>query len=228
MASGITSPVGTAAATPPTSNAATISRAAGGAMGKDQFLQLLVAQMKNQDPMNPQDGSQMAAQLAQFSSVEQLTQINETLTSQGSGQSSLAQLMAENGALSTVGKHVMVSAGAVDTTSGAPGAISADLPAGAASAKLRVFDANGKEVAAQDLGAVSGGRRAFDVSSRVKGLPGGVYKYVVEATGTSGEVVNAPTYVSGTVTGVRYTTQGPVLTVGGAALPYMSVTEVTG
>jgi flagellar basal-body rod modification protein FlgD len=51
----------------------------GGPMGKDQFLQLLVAQMKNQDPMNPMDGQQMAAQLAQFSSVEQLISANDTL-----------------------------------------------------------------------------------------------------------------------------------------------------
>ncbi len=49
------------------------------ALGKDEFLKLLVAQMKNQDPMNPMDGQQMAAQLAQFSSVEQLISANDTL-----------------------------------------------------------------------------------------------------------------------------------------------------
>ena len=49
-------------------------------MGKDQFLKLLVAQMKNQDPESPMDGTQMAAQLAQFSTVEQLQNANTTLT----------------------------------------------------------------------------------------------------------------------------------------------------
>ena len=48
-------------------------------MGKQQFLQLLVAQMKNQDPLNPMDGTQMASQLAQFSTVEQLQNANDTL-----------------------------------------------------------------------------------------------------------------------------------------------------
>jgi flagellar basal-body rod modification protein FlgD len=48
-----------------------ITNASGGAMGKDQFVQLLVTEMKNQDPMNPMDGKDLAAQLAQFSSVEQ-------------------------------------------------------------------------------------------------------------------------------------------------------------
>ncbi|MEO7103727.1 MAG: flagellar hook capping FlgD N-terminal domain-containing protein [Gemmatimonadaceae bacterium] len=56
-----------------------ITNAAGGAMGETQFLQLLVSQMKNQDPMNPMDGKDLAAQLAQFSSVEQLMNINTKL-----------------------------------------------------------------------------------------------------------------------------------------------------
>jgi len=56
-----------------------ITAAAGGAMGKDQFVQLLVSEMQNQDPMNPMDGKDLAAQLAQFSSVEQLMNINTKL-----------------------------------------------------------------------------------------------------------------------------------------------------
>ncbi|HEY8312283.1 MAG TPA: flagellar hook capping FlgD N-terminal domain-containing protein [Gemmatimonadaceae bacterium] len=70
-----------AAAAGSNSNSASsaITNAAGGAMGKDQFVQLLVSEMKNQDPMNPMDGKDLAAQLAQFSSVEQLMNINTKL-----------------------------------------------------------------------------------------------------------------------------------------------------
>ncbi len=50
-------------------------------MGETQFLQLLVSQMQNQDPMSPMDGTQMASQLAQFSSVEQLMDINTKIDS---------------------------------------------------------------------------------------------------------------------------------------------------
>jgi len=59
--------------------AASLAAAAGGAMGKDEFVKLLVAQMKNQDPLNPMDGKELAAQLAQFSSVEQLVNMNNKL-----------------------------------------------------------------------------------------------------------------------------------------------------
>lgn len=67
----------TSSATGSSSN--TISQAAGGAMGKDQFVKLLVSEMRNQDPMNPMDGKELAAQLAQFSSVEQLMNVNTKL-----------------------------------------------------------------------------------------------------------------------------------------------------
>jgi flagellar basal-body rod modification protein FlgD len=73
-------------ATPPTAPVGpTADRAAlppsnpKGALGKDAFLQLLVAQLKNQDPLAPQDGKEMAAQLAQFSSVEQLQNMNDAV-----------------------------------------------------------------------------------------------------------------------------------------------------
>ena len=56
-----------------------ITQAAGGAMGKDQFVKLLVTEMKNQDPLNPMDGKDLAVQLAQFSSVEQLMNANTKL-----------------------------------------------------------------------------------------------------------------------------------------------------
>jgi len=56
-----------------------ISNAAGGSLGKDEFVKLLVTQMQNQDPLNPMDGKDLAVQLAQFSSVEQLMNINTKL-----------------------------------------------------------------------------------------------------------------------------------------------------
>jgi flagellar basal-body rod modification protein FlgD len=52
-------------------------------LGQDAFLQLLVTQLEHQDPSQPQDDSQFIAQLAQFTSVEQLTEINQTLQSIG-------------------------------------------------------------------------------------------------------------------------------------------------
>jgi len=63
----------------PSTGAGSALTGAGGKMGKDEFLKLLVAQMRHQDPLDPMDGQQMAAQLAQFSSVEQLVTANDRL-----------------------------------------------------------------------------------------------------------------------------------------------------
>jgi flagellar basal-body rod modification protein FlgD len=173
------------------------------------------------------DSSQMAAQLAQFSSVEQLQQINETLAGQGTSQSGLQQLLAENGALASVGKNVVVSAAAVDTTNGAPTSLQADIPSGATSATLHVYDAKGTEVATQALGAPTTGRQTFALQGSAAAVKGGVYTYAVTTTNSSGTETASNTYVAGRVDGVRYTTQGPVLTIGGVAVPYMAVTEIT-
>lgn len=52
-------------------------------LGKDAFLKLMMAQMQNQDPLSPMDNTQMVAQMAQFTSVEQLTNISEQLEKMG-------------------------------------------------------------------------------------------------------------------------------------------------
>jgi flagellar basal-body rod modification protein FlgD len=80
MAAGITGAASPAAPAAPTGERASpLPTNTKGEMGKDQFLQLLVAQLKHQDPLSPDDGKEMAAQLAQFSSVEQLVTVNDTL-----------------------------------------------------------------------------------------------------------------------------------------------------
>ena len=227
MATGI-SATGTASTINGAKQPDSLTKGAGGALGKDQFLQLLVAQMKNQDPMNPMDGTQMAAQLAQFSSVEQLTQINETLATQNSGQTGLATLMANNGALGAVGKSVLVGADAVDTCKGAPTQVLADSPATAKSATLKVYDANGTEVASQDLGSPGGGRKSITLSAATKSSIGsGTFKYVVEADTGETDPAPVPTYVTGKIDSVRFTSKGPMVSIGGVEVPYMSVTEIT-
>jgi len=227
MATGI-SATGTGSTINSAKQPDSLTKGAGGALGKDQFLQLLVAQMKNQDPMNPMDGTQMAAQLAQFSSVEQLTQINETLATQNTGQTGLATLMANNGALGAVGKSVVVGADAVDTSKGAPSKVLADIPATAKSATLKVYDSKGTEVASQSLGSVSGGRKSITLSDSTKSSIGsGTFKYVVEADTGETDPVVVPTYVTGTIDSVRFTPQGPMVSINGVQVPYMSVTEIT-
>ncbi|MDY5576905.1 MAG: flagellar hook capping FlgD N-terminal domain-containing protein [Lachnospiraceae bacterium] len=72
-------------------------KSSGSELGKDAFLQLLVTQMKYQDPLNPSDSSEMVSQLAQFSALEEMQNVTSAVTN--------------SQALSLVGKNVIVEVG---------------------------------------------------------------------------------------------------------------------
>lgn len=100
--------------------------AAGGAMGETQFVQLLVTEMQNQDPLNPMDGKDLAVQLAQFSSVEQLMNVNTKLDDLTSAVKAQGSITAATGATSgTSGSSGTDTSGTdtsgTDTTAGAAG-----------------------------------------------------------------------------------------------------------
>jgi flagellar basal-body rod modification protein FlgD len=73
-------PTSTAAPTTPAVATSGVSGQSSQVLGKDAFMQLLITKMQHQDPTQPEDDSALLAQLAQFSSLEQMQQINQTLT----------------------------------------------------------------------------------------------------------------------------------------------------
>jgi flagellar basal-body rod modification protein FlgD len=82
----------------------TLSGANDVAMGKEDFLTLLVAQLQNQDPLNPSDPTEFTAQLAQFSQLEQLTNVNESLE----GLTTMSSAVEQMSALGLIGQDIIV------------------------------------------------------------------------------------------------------------------------
>jgi flagellar basal-body rod modification protein FlgD len=224
----ITSATSTSASADTALAAGTAAAQPGGALGKDQFLKLLIAQMQNQDPMAPMDGTQMATQLAQFSSLEQLQQINTTLTSQQTSSGSLLGAIQSTAAINTIG-HTVVAVGNQVQVGGASGAttVTANLAGASSGGTIHILNSAGTEVGTTTFGAVQGGRQSFNLGNATKGLSDGTYTYSIDAKDSSGGPVAVQTYTSGRVDGVSTGQNGLVLTAGGLTIPYANVVQIT-
>jgi flagellar basal-body rod modification protein FlgD len=197
-----------------------------GSLGKDDFIKLLVAQLKHQDPMNPQDGTQMATQLAQFSSVEQLMNINQTLSGQSNTNAGLATALENSTAIGLIGKNVSIANDAF-TVGGAdpvPG-FSTEL-ASAGKLTVSILDAQGHIVRTQDMGTVAAGRQPLDISGLSSGLANGNYTVKVSFTNAAGTASTPATLTTAHVDGVQFGPTGLVLRSGTRTYPLSGVTSV--
>lgn len=123
---------------------------------QDRFLKLLVAQLNNQDPMNPLDNAQMTSQMAQINTVTGIQQVNDTLKSMAAQFSTLQVMQGAN----MIGHDVLIDGNTLSLVDGqAQGAV--DLAARAESVKIDVFSPGGQRVDTINLGALDAGRSHF-------------------------------------------------------------------
>lgn len=124
---------------------------------QDRFLKLLVAQLSNQDPMNPMDNAQMTSQMAQISTVSSIEKVNQSLAGLAGQLASLQTLQAG----SLVGRNVMVQGNRLALDNGkAVAAVDLDLPADRVT--IDILSAGGQVLDSIELGASNAGRRAFE------------------------------------------------------------------
>jgi flagellar basal-body rod modification protein FlgD len=209
-----------------TSPAATQS-AFGATPSKEEFLKLFVAQLEHQDPLDPRDGAEMVAEMAQFASLEQTAAINarlDTIAAQGES-SSRAQM------LSLVGKTIEADASSVQLTgtAGAIPPIDLTLDRAAAKGTAIIRDASGAEVRRIDLGARPAGKAALGWDGTGPGgtqLPAGAYTIEIEAVDAAGADVTAKTRITGVVDAVQFADDGTYLRVGNIVLNPSDIASV--
>lgn len=193
--------------------------------GKDEFLKLLVAQLKNQDPMDPLKAEELASQLAQFSSVEQLVSLNEKMDTQAVASSAISSALSGNTALNTLGKRILAVGDQIEVTGAQDDHVTVGLAA-SGSATLRIFDDEGTQVGSQEVGFVEAGRQEITLGSAAAGLEPGTYRYEVDVVDAAGAPVNVQTFTSAVVDGVSYRPEGPMLLAGGLVIPLSDVAEI--
>ena len=135
-------------------NASTTKNQAG---AEDRFLKLLIAQMQNQDPMNPLDNAQMTSQIAQINTVTGIQQLNQTMQSMATQFNSLQVMQGT----SLIGRHVMTEGSSLPVTD-AVGKGGFELGSPATDVKIEVMTAGGQVIDTVDLGAQSAGRHTFE------------------------------------------------------------------
>lgn len=195
-------------------------------LDKDAFLKLMLAQMKNQDPTKPMESHEMAAQLAQFTSLEQLNNINSTLEGMKQSQAPAVGYQA----LNFIGKRVAGDSSKISRAAGdTKHDVSFQLLGDATKVKLTVKDAEGKPVKTLEFGNLKKGENSAQwngVSGDGTAARPGEYRVTIEATGPTGQKVYAKTEFDGKITGVNYTSQGPVLLVGTQTVKLQDVKKI--
>ena len=185
----------------------------GGKLGKNEFLKLLVTQLRYQDPMNPLQGEEMAAQLAQFSSLEQLVNIGDALKTQQSGNDALVAAVTNSTAMNTIGKEVTAVGDQVYLPEDGKATVSC-TSAGSGQGTLTIADSTGKVLGTRNLGYVGAGANTFEIGTAGAGLKEGGYRYYVDVKGGDGKAVEVETYTTARVDGITYGNDGALLTAG--------------
>jgi flagellar basal-body rod modification protein FlgD len=198
----------------------------GSSLDKDAFLKLMLAQMKYQDPTNPMQNHEMAAQLAQFTSLEQLNNINSTLSGMSKSQAPTVNYQA----LNFIGKRVSGDSSKLTRVQGdTTHEFNFTLAGDASKAEVKVMDEEGNVVRKMAMTNLKKGTNTIKwngIDDNGASARPGDYHFAVEASGRNGAKVFAKTEFNGKITGLNYTAQGPVLLVGQQAIRMQDVKKI--
>jgi flagellar basal-body rod modification protein FlgD len=200
-----------------------------GEMGREEFLQLLVTQLQHQDPLEPTSNEDFIAQLATFSSLEQLQSINTGT------QTGLLMQQSMSNALSTslIGNDVLIDTSSVLVEQGSATDFMVDL-AGEANLTVEISDADGTvvrtmEVSGEDGAMLESGEHGISWDGRNENgeiVEDGYYDISITAADAAGEDVASNSWLLGHVSGVRFSQGAAYVIVGGMEFTLADVIEI--
>ena len=204
----------------------TVKMASDEAMGKDDFLKLLIAQLAAQDPLDPMGAQDFSAQLAQFSALEQMTNVNSNLEIIQKLETALQNTSSVN----LIGKTVESHGNAFNHVSGASDVLAFSLDRNAESIRIDIYDSSGKQVDLVKLGNQGQGKNTVSWDGndpQGKPVSVGTYSFTVSAEDTSGIPIQVDTFSSGLVTDVVFGEDEIYAVVNGKELPLSTIKRVS-
>ena len=205
--------------------AATAKANKGTTLDKDAFLSLLTEQLKNQDPTQPMDDTAFVAQLAQFSALEQMTNVNTNLTTLITAQGTSLQTTAA----SMIGKTAVFQSDSVVLQADTPAVFTANLSQAATSATAVVQDSDGNTVRTLQLGTCASGTNHFSWDGKNDSgdtVDPGTYTVNVTASDINGKSISLTQNGSAVITGVTYVDGTPQFQAGGQTLKLSDISEL--
>lgn len=183
-------------------------------MDKDAFFKLMMAQLKNQDPTNPLKNHEMAAQLAQFSTLEQMSNMNTTLKEMKAGNKPIEEFQA----LNMIGKKVAGDSSKVTRNeTDKEHEFIFKLPQDAKATEIKVMNAKGDVVREFKFNELKTGENKIVWNGETEDgrkAPAGQYFFQTESTAMSGQKIQVKTDFEGVISGMSFSPEGPVLQIG--------------
>jgi flagellar basal-body rod modification protein FlgD len=190
----------------------------------DTFLNILTTQLKNQNPLDPLDTNQFTQQLVQFTGVEQQLKTNEFLETLMLS----TQNTAKSEAVSYIGKQVTASGKTGELTDDKAVFWAYDAKSAVPNATVTIKNASGS-VVYSETGSLNSGPGTFRWDGKTSDnniAPNGNYTIEIKGTSLSGANIDVSTSSVGVVTGVDFTGDVPILTVGNRKIAISDVTDV--
>ncbi len=201
----------------------------GTSMGKEDFLKLMLAQLQNQDPLSPMEGTEFASQLAQFTSLEQLMNLNDSMDTSINANYYLSQSINNTLAATLIGKEVKLSGNTFQNNGQESTTLGYSLSTMASSVTVNIYNESGQLVKTiHDAPKNSGDNKLiWDFSDNDgNSVPQGRYTFKVEPKDAESNLMSYSTYVLGKIDGVKFTENGTMLVVNGAQYNLSDIMEI--
>ncbi len=194
------------------------------ALGQADFLNLMITQLKNQDPMNPMDNEAFIAQLAQFSQLEASNQLVTLMQQNNTDLQGAKQV----GLVSLLGHQVKLSGAMVQLGNG-PASVQYTLAGDAASVQVNILNSVNQVIRTIAAGGQSAGNQEVSwdgLDQNGVQVAQGTYGFSVSANDSMGHAVTATPVTIATVTGVKNDASNPMLLIGNQQVDPQNVLEV--
>jgi flagellar basal-body rod modification protein FlgD len=198
-------------------------------LGKEEFLKLLITQLRHQDPLEPMKNEEYVAQLAQFSSLEQMQNINEKLEASLQSDLLMAQSISNSMVTALIGKEAKIQTDQIMLPESGETSFGFRSDQTYSSAQVSVYDENGSIVFYKELKNIAPGDTTMDWDGRsavgTKVDPG-KYRLEVKLVNGDEEGTVVPTFISGEVSAVKYDQGVSSLVINGQLFNIANVLEV--